>query len=146
MDDTTGITGRKFSVTQRLAYRFVTELLGRKWNYAFGVRHITDAKKLVKDGELDPDCILAAIKLAQMGVLDYNGKIESMWVVTYGTPTLYDQYIEWVRKPPPFYNKVAVDFWEKTTGKVAYPKETDIIIVAAPVAPIALDTPYERYR
>lgn len=125
---------RGSSPTHDLAKRFVKEILGRDFDYRFDARWMAEAKRLInpkKDGEkpLDVNMVWGTLQCLKLGMFGNEKPVESMWAVTWGTPSYYSQYLEYYNSPPPCWNKPEVEQWEKITGKVAYPPEENCAII-----------------
>lgn len=113
------------SKTHDLARFFVQEILGQEYSYQLSMRWNGEAKKLVNPPEdkgqpLDYDLVVGTLRALKRGMFGFDQKIESMWVITYGTPPYIQQYEAWVTNPPPFYNQAEVKYWEEITGRTAY--------------------------
>lgn len=84
---------------------------------------MAEAKRYVnppEDKDVEPlpledvwGCILAI----KNGVFDYDEKILTLHVITFGTPPYIQQYYQWKKEPPPFYLTDQVRLWESITGQ-----------------------------
>lgn len=129
------------SETELLAIWFVTDVLGQQWDYRTGGRHLADAKKLVnppKEKAVSPypvALVKACITALQEGKMGFTGKIETLYVVFFGTPPYIEQFKAWWETPPPAYLECEVERWEKVTGQTAYPERESDIMTTLPSAP-----------
>lgn len=130
----------KVNHTYNLARAFVEEFLpGEPFDSRAHGRVMRDAKRFVNPGNDDPpvppEDVLGCLRAMKSGLFGFEGEIESIWQVTWGTPTYLQQYYEWKKTPPPFYDVPQVKLWEQLNGCQAYPSEPDSVIMTAPSIP-----------
>lgn len=125
--------------TQILAIWFVTEILEQSFDYRFHGRHLKDAKRLINPDDdvvpLEPDKVRGCILALKHGLFGFEGKMESMWCVTFNgeSGSYYEEYLKWSSEPPPWYRQWEVDLWEVCTGnKVPKPVEPEEYIPTLP--------------
>ena len=98
-----------------------------------------EAKRLCNptngDKPLDPEIVWATIQALRLFKFGYSsGKVTSMYVVMWGNPPYYKQYLDYLNTPPPHWNLAEVKEWEKETGRIAYPEEP-VTMVSVPQVP-----------
>ena len=128
------------SPLQELAIWFYIKVLGNadfSDQRAFR-RVVGEAGKLCKpkngDRPIAPEIVRGTIEALHLFKFGYSsGKVETMWVVMWGHPPYYEQYLSYLNNPPPHWNLAEVKVWEKDTGRIAYPENSDTIIVAPTV-------------
>ena len=89
-----------------------------------------------KKGEkpLDPDIVWGAIQMLLLCKFGYSGvKVETMYIVMWGHPPYYQQYLDYLNTPPPHWNLAEVKDWEKNTGRIAYPEEPATMVIVPTV-------------
>lgn len=127
-----------YSPIQILAFKFVSEILGREFDWRFDRRWMAEAKRICEPEEgypISPDMVFGCLKCLQMGMFGFDKQVMSMWVCTYGEPPYITQYANYISEPPPFYQADDIRIWENLTGKVAYEHANDDIIAIHPFAP-----------
>ena len=132
---------RKVGPVTRLALRFYTEVLGHSdfSDQRLFRRYAAEAKRLCnpKNGDkpLDPEIVWETIQALRLCKFGYSsGKVESMYVVMWGHPPYYEQYLSYLNNPPPHWNLAEVKEWERETNRIAYPEKCDIVI-SVPTVP-----------
>ena len=132
---------REVGPVTKLALRFYTEVLGHDdfSDQRLFRRYAAEAKRLCNptngDKPLDPEIVWATIQALRLFKFDYSsGEVTSMYVVMWGNPPYYQQYLDYLNTPPPHWNLAEVKEWEKATNRIAYPEEHDTI-VTVPIVP-----------
>jgi len=78
------------------------------------------------------------------GLFNFDGEINSIWCITYGEPAYLQQYFQWKKEPPQWYDTAQVELWERITNLKAYPKTTARVTMAfLPTRPQKLENIYE---
>ena len=130
--------------TQKLAYWFVTDILGESFDYRKHGRHLKDAKRLINPDEdvvaLDPAMVKGCILAMKAGMFDFDGVIQSMWPINYGNDdgTYYEQFLAWVKTGPRWYVPSEVSIWELCTGLIAYHESSDTINIQSHDLPLPI--------
>ena len=132
---------REVGPVTKLALRFYTEVLGHAdfSDQRLFRRYAAEAKRLCNptngDKTLDPEIVWATIEALRLFKFGYSsGKVTSMYIVMWGNPPYYQQYLDYLNTPPPHWNLAEVKEWEKATNRIAYPEEHDTI-VTVPIVP-----------
>ena len=132
---------RNVGPVTKLALRFYTEVLGHAdfSDQRLFRRYAAEAKRLCNptngDKPLDPEIVWATIQALRLFKFGYSsGKVTSMYVVMWGNPPYYKQYLDYLNTPPPHWNLAEVKEWEKETGRIAYPEEP-VTMVSVPQVP-----------
>jgi hypothetical protein len=113
------------------ASQFVKEILGKEADSRFMGRWMSELKRICEPEEgypVPPDMVLGCLKCLKMGMFGFEGEIDKIWLVTYGSPSYLEQYANYISEPPPFFENDSVRKWENLTGKVAYPSTEHAII------------------
>src|SRR3990167_485130 len=132
---------REVGPVTKLALRFYTEVLGHAdfSDQRLFRLYAAEANRLCNptngDKPLDPEIVWATIQALRLFKFDYSsGEVTSMYVVMWGNPPYYQQYLDYLNTPPPHWNLAEVKEWEKATNRIAYPEEHDTI-VTVPIVP-----------
>ena len=132
---------REVGPVTKLALRFYTEVLGHAdfSDQRLFRRYAAEAKRLCNptngDKTLDPEIVWATIEALRLFKFGYSsGKVTSMYIVMWGNPPYYEQYLSYLNTPPPHWNLAEVRVWEKETGRIAYPEEP-VTMVSVPQVP-----------
>ena len=130
------------SPLQELAIWFYLKVLGNvdfSDQRAFR-RVIGEAGKLCKpkngDIPIAPEIVRGTIEKLLLHKFGYStGKVETLWVVTWGQPPYHEQYLNYLNMPPPYWNLAEVKEWERATNRTAYP-EKSVTMITVPVVPV----------
>lgn len=128
--------------TRDLALAFVRDFLGvDTFDSRYHGRYMREAKKFINpdndDIPIPAEDVLGCLYALKEGLFGYEGEINTIYVITYGDPPYLQQYYEWKKTPPPWYEISNVKLWEKIVGQTAYEKTpSDAIISFLPTRPL----------
>lgn len=120
--------------TRDVAFAFVKEFLGvDTFDSRYHGRYLREAKRFVNpdndDAPIPPEDVLGCLRAMKAGLFGFDGEINTMYVITYGDPPYLQQYFQWKKTPPSWYEPHLVELWERITHQTAYPEPTQNVIM-----------------